>query len=249
MDTFLSVANLLVNFWLLIILHRRGVRKQVSWFVCYVLWEVFAGAIELAVLLVGRQLYGPLYWWMETVEIALIVAAVRESFLRIFGAFTSRPGFRWSVWGVIGAVVIYSAWKAVYAPPVAGNKVGVFEVGAEFLFRWAIFGIALLTAVMGAVFRRPLEIREEAVVTGFGAASLGFLIYVVSFSLFGTKHIFLARFAPPVGYFVAVFWWIWVFLRPTKERGLKELGVGPDEVSSELRRYRKDAEEIVRKPW
>lgn len=218
-------------------------------FVFCIVWEVLAGVAVLVAWLIGRQFYGPLYWWLEAIEIALIVAAVRESFLRMFQGFTSRPGFRWSVWGVIVGVVIYSAWKAVYAPPVAGDKFGVFEVGAEFLFRWAIFGIAILTVVLGLIFRRSLEAREEAVVTGFGTASLGFLIYVVIFSLFGTRYIFLIKFAPPVGYFLAAFWWIWVFSRPVDEFGFARLGMGPDEIRSEIRRYRERVEEIMRNVW
>ena len=96
--TLINVLSPLLNLWLLIILHRQKVRKQLPWFVSYVAWEVLAGFALLIAWLIGRQMYDALSWWMELVEIALIVAAVRESFLRLFRGFTKKPGFLWSVW-------------------------------------------------------------------------------------------------------------------------------------------------------
>ena len=238
MDTIVLVVNLLVNFWLLIIIQRQCVRKQLPWFALYIVWECVAACIQLVLWLASARWYNKLYWWIEVIELALIVAAVRESFLRLFQGFTRKTGFRWSVWAVIGGVVVYSAWKAVYAPPALGNKLGVFEVGAEFLFRWAVIGIALLTTILGFLLKESPDTREEAVVAGFGTASAGFLAYVISFSIFGTKYIFLTKYAPTVGYFLAAFWWIWVFSRPEEQFGFEELGMGPEDIARVLRRYR-----------
>ena len=224
--TLINVLSPLLNLWLLIILHRQKVRKQLPWFVSYVAWE-FAGFALLIAWLIGRQMYDALSWWMELVEIALIVAAVRESFLRLFRGFTKKPGFLWSVWGVIGGVVAYSIWNAFGTPSLQQNKFGIFEVNAEFLFRWAILAIALLSTILGLLLGESPETREDAVILGFGAASAGFLAFVISFSLFGTKYTFLTKFAPPVGYFIAVGWWLWVFSHPVARFGFKELGMEP----------------------
>jgi hypothetical protein len=104
----------------------------------YIGWESLITLAQLTLWLVRRKWYYNAYWWIEAVEIALIVAAVRESFLRIFQGFTRKPGFRWLVWSVIVAVVAYSAWKAIHAPPLEGSRVDAFVVGAEFLFRWGM---------------------------------------------------------------------------------------------------------------
>ena len=45
---------------------------------------------------------------------------VRKVSCEYFRDLPRRPGFRWLVWSVILAVVIYSAWKAIYA--AAGAK-------------------------------------------------------------------------------------------------------------------------------
>jgi len=245
----LFIAGLIVDVWLLIIVHRQGVRKQLPWFVLNAAWSVFLVLVQLGAWIIGPRLYIAVYWWMEALSVILIVAAVRESFLRIFQGFTSRLGFRLLVWGVIFAVVIYSAWKAIYLPPVHGSRLEVFVVGAEFAFRWGIFGIAGLTSVLSLFLHEPMNTREDAVVTGFGLASVGVLAGVVSFSLFGTKYLFFTKYASSVGYFVAVFWWIWVFSHPVAEFGFKELGMGPEDIAKELRRYRERTEQMMRKKW
>ena len=180
---------------------------------------------------------------MEAVSVLLIVAAVRESFLRIFQGFTRKPGFRWSVWTVIGLVVVYSAWKAIHAPPLQTNRLATFVFGAEFLFRWGIVGIAVLTTGLSLLLKEGIT-REDAVVTGLAVASLGFVLYVNIFSLWGKQYFFLTKYVPAVGYFVAVFWWIYVFSRPVKEFGFEDLGMGPEEIRKMLRRYRDPGERL-----
>jgi hypothetical protein len=144
---------------------------------------------------------------------------------------------------VIVGVVVYSAWKAVYAPPIQVNRLATFVFGTEFAFRWGLLGIAVLTGVLSALMKEGIT-REDAVVTGFGAAAATFLLYLGSFSLFGIKYIFLTKYIPAVGYFVAVFWWIYVFSRPVKQFGFKELGMGPEEISKALRLYRDFGERL-----
>lgn len=243
----LLIAGLVVDAWLLIILQRQGVRKQLPWFVIYVAWGVLLQTTQIGVWIIIPRFYIAVYWWMEAVAVILIVAAVRESFLRIFQGFTRITGFRWSVWTVIAAVIVYSGWKAIYAPPVQGTGLDAFVSGAEFLFRWGIFGIAALTTILSALLKQPMGSREDAVVTGFGLASVAFLAFVVSFSLFGTKYTFFTKYIPSMGYFLAVFRWIWVFSRPIQVFGFKELGMGPEDIRRELRRYRDHAEEMMRK--
>ena len=245
----LFIAGLVVDVWLLMIVHRQGVRKQLPWFASYISWGVLLQSIQLAIWLAAPQFYVAVYWWMELIAVVFIVGAVRESFLRIFWGFTSKAGFRWTVWSVILAVVIYSAWKAIYLPPVQSTRLGAFVVGAEFAFRWGIFGIAVLTTVLSVLFTEPMNTREDAVVSGFGLSSVASLAGIINFSLFGKKYLFFTKYASPVGYFAAAFWWIWVFSRPVAEFGFKELGMGPEDIAKELRRYRELTERIMRKKW
>lgn len=237
------IAGFAVYIWLLIIVHRQGVRKQLPWFAFYVLWEFITTLVQFVLWVIGHKFYYAAFWWIEAVEIALTVAAVRESFLRIFQGFSQKPGFRWSVWGVIGAVVVYSGLRAVYAPPVGSGRLDAFVVGAEFLFRWGFLGITVLTAVLSLLMKEGLT-REDAVVTGFGVAAGAFLVYLGSLLLFGTKGVFLTKYIPSVGYFVAAFWWIYVFSRPVRQFGFEELGMGPEDIRRALRRSRNLGERL-----
>lgn len=237
LDIALLISGLLVYTWLLIIVVRHAVRKQLPWFAFFVIWEFIAQSGGLVTLLVNRPLYYKLFWWTELVDITLTVAAVRESFMRIFQGFTRKPGFRWSVWTLIAGVVIYSALRAIYGPPFQVSGMYTFVYHVEFLFRWGFLAIAGLTVILGILMREGIT-REDAVVTGVGIAAGAWLLYLGSFSLLGKKYIFLTKYITSVGYFVAAFLWIYVFSRPVKEFGFEQLGMGPEEIRKVLRRYR-----------
>lgn len=234
------VAGFVAYAWLLIIVQRQELRRQLPWFAFYVLWECCATLVQLVLWVLSRKSYFNAYWWMEAVEVGLILAAVRESFLRLFQGLSKRAGFRWLVWSLIASVVIYSTWMAIATPSVQRNKFGIFEVDAELLFRWGIFGIAGLTVVLSFLLEGTIRTREAAIVVGFGIASLAFVIFVGSYSVLGPKYSFFTQYVPSVGYFLAVGWWIWVFSRPVEKFGFKELGIGPDDMRREMRRYGED---------
>lgn len=243
-------ANLVLDTWLLSILHKRGVRKHLPWFVLYVGWELLATVVGLTTFLIDRRLYVAVYWWMEAARIALLVGAVRESLLRIFKGFESL--LRWAVLVVILAVVVYSWLKAVHAPPVQSNRLISFIIGAEFAFRWGIAGISLVSMGLMWFVQEPMGSREDAVVTGCGIASIASLAAILSRSFFGRRFIIFSQYLPDMGYFVAAFYWIKVFKRPVPEYGFKELGMGPEDIRREMRRYGELVEKIldsVRKLW
>lgn len=244
MATLVTILVLLLNFWLLTVLHRQAVRKQLPCFVFYIAWEVCSGCLSLALLAINRHLHDAVYWWFEAIEIALIVAAVRESFLRIFGGFTKMRWFRWTVTGVILAVIAYATYKAIYYPPIQGNRLTVLVAGAEFLFRWGIAGIGILTIVLSWLVDEPTHTREDAVVTGFAVISIAFVGYVILVSLFGTKYLFFAKYIPSVGYFMAAILWIRVFSRQEKGIGFEEIGIGPEEMLKLVRGYQKAIDAI-----
>jgi hypothetical protein len=249
MLTAFLIANLVMNFWLLTVLHRHGVRKPLPWFFAYATWGFLSTCVALATSAVGIRFYASAYWWLEGVEVALIVAAFRESFLRIFEGFTSKLSFRWSLWAVIAGVVIYSAWKAVQAPPIQSSRLATFILDSELAFRWGIAAVGVLSAVHMYFLDEPLTGREAAVVIGLGFASATFLEWVVTSSAFGNRFTFFTQYVPTVGYFMAVFWWIWAFSRPVQEVTFKDLGMEPEEVHKEIGRYREFIGRLTRLKW
>lgn len=243
------IAYLLVDAWLLAVLQRHVVREDLPWFVSYVGWGFLGTVVYVAIYLIDPRLYATGYWLVEAVNVVVLVGAMRESFLRVFSGFTSKIGFRWSLWAVIFGVLAYSAWKAVFAPPIVSNRLASFILGAEFAFRWGIAGVGLLAMIHMYFLDEPLTGREAAVIGGLGFASLSFLFWVVTSSAFGTRFTFFTQYVPTVGYFMAVFWWIWIFSRPVREGGLKDLGMEPEDVARELGRYRQFTEWVMRQKW
>ena len=240
----LAVANLIAAVWLLIVVYRQHIRKHLPWFVSYATWQLIQALVQPIAALISRHLFVSVYWWMEGIALLLTVAAVRESFLRIFMGFTKMPWFRWTVTAVIAAVVAYSAWKAIYHPPVQGNWLTVFVVGAEFLFRWGIAAIAALTFVLSWALDEPRGTWEDTIISGFGILSVAFLSAAASFSLFGDRFLFFNKYAPSVGYFLAVFIWIWFLSRPVEGPTFEDLGIGPEDMLKLIRRYREDLRRI-----
>jgi hypothetical protein len=243
----LLIGNLVVDVWLLVVLYRKGIRKSLPWFVWYVVWEFVGSCVGFATWTFSREIYVSVYWWMEGIRVALMVAAVRESFLRTFLGFGSLRWFPWLVRGVISSVVVYSVWKAVYAPPIQSTRITVFLIGSEFTFRWGIAAVGILFFGLVWLFDLPRSTREDAIVGGCWLISMLILATVVSRSIFGTKYVVVTQLFPDVAYFVVALMWIKAFSRPELEIGFKELGIGPEAMARELRRYKEAAERIVRK--
>lgn len=237
--------NLVLDARLLRILHKQKIKKQLPWFVSYIAWELLQTAIGLVIWVFRPRLYTTVFWWMEGPRVVLLLGAVRESLLRIFKGFESL--LRGLVMVVILGVVVYSAWKAVDAPPVQSDRLVSFVLAAEFAFRWCIAGISVLSMGLMWFVQEPVGSQEDAVITGAGIASIAFVAWVITRSLFGTRFISFTQYLPDMGYFIAAFYWIKVFQRPVAEFGFKQLGMGPEGIRRELRRYRELAEQIMRK--
>jgi hypothetical protein len=239
-------THLAVSSWLLSVLLRRGIWRQLPWFTGYVASEVVGASVGLALWFVDSQLYVTVSWWLDVAQIVLVVGTVRESFLRTFVGFSSLRWFPWLVWGVIGSILVYSAWKAVYAPPVQNNRIVALIIDGEFTFRWAIVGVGLLSAGLERLFTLSRDTREAAVILGCAVASAGVLAWAVIRSLFGTRYALVTQYFGEMAYLIAAWIWLKYMSQREVEVGFNELGMTPEQVALELRRYREAAERLLR---
>jgi hypothetical protein len=228
------IPGLAVSLWLLLIIRRAATRLYLPWFARWVHWQTLECFVELVLWPLNRPWYITVYWWMEVVDILLAALAIRESFLRIFSEFTQVRWFRWILYGVFILVGAYSGWKAVYLPSWGGWSTALI-VGTEFLCRWGMLAIALLTALLSGFLRRPVELYEDAVVTGFGIMSAATLASVVWISLYGTRSFWFSKYSGPVGFFMAIFLWIWVFSRPLERSVFYEREIRPQDLPKVVR--------------
>jgi hypothetical protein len=142
-------------------------------------------------------------------------------------------------------VLAYSLWKAIYAPPVHNNRLVSLIVDGEFTFRWAIVAVGFLSAGLEYLFRLQRDTREAIVLDGSTLASMGFLAWAVSRSIFGTRYSSFMQYSPEMGYLIAAWIWIKYMLRPMEEVGFRESGVSPEAMALELRRYREAAGRLL----
>jgi hypothetical protein len=241
------LVHLLVNGWLLIILIRRRVIRQLPWFSAYITSELVGAGVGLILWSVNRHLYVAVFWWMAAAQITLIVGAVRESFLRIFIGFRSKWWFPWLLGCVFAVVLSYSAWKAIYAPPVRANRLISLIVDGEFAFRWTIVAVGLLSVALEWLFLLPRDTREAAVLDGSTIASVGMLAWVVSRSLLGPqKYVFVTQYFQELGYLLGAAVWIKYMSRPEIPAGFDKLSITPEQAAAELSRYRKAAERFLK---
>jgi hypothetical protein len=203
--------------------------------------------VGLVLWVVNRHLYVTVYWWLDVAQVILIVGTVRESFLRTFVGFSSLRWFPWLVWSVVGSIFVYSGWHAIYAPHVQSNRILASIIDGEFAFRWAIVAVGLLSAGLERLFQLPRDTREVAVIDGSAVASVGLLAWVVIRSLFGTRYSLVTQYFGELAYLLASSIWIKYMLRPEAAVGFNELGLSPEQVALELRRYRTAAERLLKR--
>jgi len=249
MEAAVFILNLLIDLGLLLLLLHRKAHKWLPWFICYIAWQVLAGCILVALSMIGKKAYAIGYWWIEWIELALIAAAMRESFLSMFDELRRKAGFRLLVWSAISAVIVYSILKAIHAPPIQTDKSTISLFGFEFLFRSGVIVIAFIATMLSLLPEKRMHRPEDAVLAGFGIASLGVLLFVVWVSVFRDKGLFLTKYLPTVAYFTAAGFWIRGFIRPIHGYGLKESGFTLDGISKALSQYGDDADEIMRTKW
>src|ERR1700739_2695355 len=185
--------HLAVNGWLLFILVRNRIIRFLPWFGAYIASELVGACVGLVLWSLQSHLYLTVFWVMAAAQIILIVGAVRESFLRLFIGFRSRPWFPWLVRSVIALILLYSVWKAVYVPTVKTNRLISLIADGEFAFRWTILAVGLLAVILERIFMVSRSTREAAVLDGCTVVSLGVIAWVVSRSLLGQKYILVTQ--------------------------------------------------------
>lgn len=237
--------HLAANGWLLLILFRKSIIRNLPWFGAYIASEVVGACVGLVLWSLQSHLYKTVFWGMAAAQIILIVGAVRESFLRLFVGFRSRSWFPWLVRGVIALILLYSIWKAIYLPTVRTNRLESLIADGEFAFRWTILAVGLLAVILERIFMVSRNTREAAVLDGCTVVSLGAIAWVVSRSLLGRRYIFITQYLQEIGYLLGAIIWIKSMSRPESSTGFAELSITPEMAEAELSRYREAAKRFL----
>lgn len=243
MNIAVHIVTVILNVWLLGALFRLRVRKHFPWFVACIANALISSCGELISLIISLRFYSKVYWWLEAVNVFLIIGTLRESLLRSFENSILPRKFQRLLWVSIVVVVAYAVGNAVYAPAVHNNLLDAFIIGAELALNWAMCIVATTIVVHLRWSHKKEKIGEPelAIIHGLGIASVPVLIWAASLALFGVNATSITRYAPPVAYWLAVAWWLRVFSPP--QFGLKDLGI---DVHEALKMVRRDSEFLER---
>jgi hypothetical protein len=253
----LQLFGFATDIGVLLQIYRLGIKPRLPWFFYYILAESVTALAEIAALLFWRPAYSFILWSSESVLIVLILFAVRESFLRTLGPLRQLPWFRWLVLrGVWIGVLVYAILVGIYLPPVNATSTGAEYLGIELASRWIIFIYGFIFLFQAKKYDlQDLCPTETAVIFGFILSSSGFLLSVASRSVFGTKFLFITKYAVSAGYLLATSSWILKLgkkpiIDPNntrEERFLKATGMTPEQLATEMANYRQVIEDTLRK--
>jgi hypothetical protein len=209
------LINLVLDIWLLTVLHKRGVKRRLPWFFFYISWDLIFNVTTLITSFARPRFYNTVYWSLEIPRVALFLAAVQESILRVF----TQPSrlLRRTLLIVIPTVILYSLVSAIHASPFLGKQLDSFELAAEFTFRWSAAIVCLAATAVMLVLSKPRNYWAEAVILGATAISLAFALWSHGFSEFGPRFTPIATYVPDMGYFFAAIYWIRTFSRSIRE--------------------------------
>ena len=242
------LAGPVLQLWLLIILLRRGLYKEFSWFCAYTAFAVVSGIAEFAV----RNhpwAYFYLYWSGEGIDAILGFFAIQESFRRVFRSFYVLRWFRFLL-PVVGSVMLVLAIVAgFFKPPIdAPAWLAAIFVG-EIAVRCLQVGIFALFVVLVRLYFLPWQNYAFGISVGFSIAAFGMFMTVMLRSLLGTKINMFAQYAPGVAYLIAEMIWLASFFRPEPPNPYQGMvsSFTPEELLELLRSYTKELKGLLKR--
>lgn len=239
-DNSLLVLAIALETTLVVILLRRRLHREFAFFFAYIASQALADVIKLTAIH-NFNLYFRVFWTAEPFLVLLALAALYESYYRVFHNFFRVYPWFWRLFpAAVLTVVVISAVYAVTRPPIQAVRITRFIVSLEIGVNLIQFAIFLLFWGAMWVFRARRRNYPLGIVNGFAVLAIAGIAYTL-FSEFGTKFTFLLRYGVPVAYILAEAVWLDTFLRPpeapprlppgiTLEQALAEMVQGHQEL-------------------
>lgn len=202
---------------LALLLIKRGLQRRLSVFFIYIVVEIFNTAIRFSTVS-HHSIYFRVYWPGELLSVSLALFSSYVSFIRAFRGLNVLFWFRAVVIASISLALVWSAWNSVFHPPVrTGIPHHIYALMQCIVgLQTASHYILICTVVLSVVIRYWLNLDKKnidlGIIYGFGASALGVLVGAAAFSEFRTKLIFVSEWSGAVGYYLALFIWLFFFI-------------------------------------
>jgi hypothetical protein len=249
-DNILLVLAIFLETVLAGVLLKRRLHREFRFFFSYVAVGTLADSVKLVVIH-DYRLYFQVFWTAEALIVFLALAALYESYFRVFRNFFRVHPWFWRIFpAAVVIVVVISAVYAVTRPPIKAIRITSLIVSLEIGVNLIQFSIFLLFRGAMIVFHARRRNYPLGIVNGFAVLAAAGIAYTLV-SEFGTKLIFLVHYGVPVAYILADVVWLDTFLRPpeaapqlpagmTLEQALAEMAQGTKELKDLSRRLKDD---------
>jgi hypothetical protein len=197
---------------------------------------ICVAAILRSVFLSHPHVYFYVYWYAEPGAFMLKIAAVHESFMRVFRGFYRVKWFRVLFPGTIMAALAISIWRA-YAHPAHASALGSAIIAGSVTAQYIVLAISMLFIALVTLLRASWRVHEFRLMLGFGISALAIFLEGALRSEFGTRFIFLTTMLAGMAYILVLIIWLTAVWHPTAARkSISDTGVSPEALVRELRR-------------
>jgi hypothetical protein len=215
---------------------RRRLYREFPLFFVYLAAQIVVATLRLSVS-GNYRLFFEVYWATEAIYALLTLWCLYEVFHWVFLEFYKCWTWFWSLFpGVIAAAAGAALWYSLEYPVHNAGHLISFIVAFNIAVN--LIELSLFALFFGLVWLLGLTwwAYSFAIVLGFAISALGALASYWLFSIFGTRFIIFAKYAPPVAYILAIVFWLTVFVRPEPELKLPA-GITPQQLLEEVRQY------------
>jgi hypothetical protein len=185
----------------------RGLSRSFPFFTGYTIYVVLIAAMD-GLLASHARLYFYFYWNSDAIEILLSVAAIYESFARVFKGLSKLRRFQFIFAAAIFAALGYSVRSTYEHPPDSRLLAGRILISAVIDVHYVLACLCILFFLLAALLRTRARLPEFGIVLGFGFEAAAFGIAAVVRSEFGTKYAFWSNEFPTVAYIAAGLIWL-----------------------------------------
>ena len=202
--------------------------------------------VELAVIN-NYAVYYYVFWSFEVVYAVLALAALYESYYRVFHNFFQVHPWFWVLFpSAVGLIMVISAYYSVTRPPTQATRITSLIISLEIGINLIQSAIFLLFRGAMLFFRARRRNFAIGVVDGFAVVAAAGLMYGLR-SEFGTKFTLLVQYGVPVAYILALVVWLDTFLRPAESRPQAPPGMTLEQALAEMTQGTEELKDLARR--
>jgi hypothetical protein len=219
LDQIVVWLGLILQVCIAAIMWSKRLYRRFPLFAAYTVYSIAAAVLRIVLFMINSPLFVTVFWATEALYIILGLAAIYEAFRDAFRPFYSIWWFRLLVYLVILVPLGISVVAILRTPSTDVDRAGAAILLVQIGTRYVQGGIFALAFAVIRFFRLPVSRYASGIIDGFGINAIGILAASILRSAFGTNYNNFFRFAPVVGYIIALLIWLTSLIGDEDENG------------------------------